>query len=67
MTTREKVNSLKDNGISASHIARLVKCSPSTIINWAKGQTELSARLEEDVNIAIKELAERIGRIMEEE
>lgn len=66
MITREKIIYLKENGVSISHIARLVKCSPSTLTNWMKGYTELSERLNEDVENAIKEWVNKVGKVVEE-
>lgn len=63
MTTREKMFFLRDNGVSTAQIARMARCSPSTINNWMRGQTKISIRLEESIDNAIEELAERINSI----
>lgn len=63
MTTYEKVLQLKQNGVSISYIAKVAKCSPSTINNWLRGATSLSLRLEEDINDAIRKIKEAIMEV----
>lgn len=64
MTTREKMLFLKENGFSATKIAKMVKCSPSTVNNWLNGITNISLRLEEDIEMAIRDLIVKINSIV---
>lgn len=60
MTTHEKVLYLKEKGFTISHLAKMVKCSPSTLNNWVRGASQISLRLQEDIEDAIETIKEDV-------
>lgn len=66
MTTCEKVIFLKEHGTTITYLAKQVNCATQTLTQWVKGEKQISARLERDVNIAIDKLIKEIVSMEEE-
>lgn len=66
MTTKERLSYLIDRGFTAAELARRIECSKSTLGRWLRGETNLSARLERDVNKGIDQLLLELDMIKEE-
>ena len=66
MTTKERLSYLVDRGFTVTELARRVECSKSTLGRWLRGETNLSARLERDVNKGINQLLLELDMIKED-
>lgn len=53
MTTKEKIEFLVSRGVSITELAKRTECSNSTLARWLRGETNLSKRLEKDLNQTI--------------
>lgn len=60
MTTRERLQFLKNNGFSITHLAKIVNCAVPTLTQYMKEEKNISTRLERDVNYAINDILERL-------
>ena len=53
MTTKERLIFLYERGIPLTEFARRVNCNKTTLGRWIRGESNLSTRLERDLNIEI--------------
>ena len=53
MTTKERLTFLYERGIPLTEFARRVKCNKTTLGRWLRGESNLSTRLERDLDIEI--------------
>lgn len=65
MTTKEKVIFLIDRGFTAAELARKVDCNKTTIGRWIRGETNLSNKLETQVENVIQNLILELDSIKE--
>ena len=50
MTTKEKIEYMVSRGIKVIDLAKRVGCNQTTLGRWLRGETNISARLEKDLN-----------------
>ena len=53
MTTKERLIFLYERGVPLTEFANRVNCNKTTLGRWVRGETNLSARLERDLDIEI--------------
>lgn len=50
MTTKERLTFLYNRGISLTEFSNRLQCSKTTLSKWLRGESNLSARLERDLD-----------------
>lgn len=60
MTVKEKVEFLINHGVKIVELAKRVECSQTTLGRWLRGETNLSSRLEKDLNTVIIHFIEEL-------
>ena len=50
MTTKEKIEYLVERGIKVVDLAKRVGCNQTTLGRWLRNETNISSRLEKDLN-----------------
>lgn len=65
MTTKEKIEYMVSRGIKVIDLAKRVGCNQTTLGRWLRGETNISARLEKDLNQMIKDFIEEIEILKE--
>ena len=65
MTTKEKTIFLIERGFTAAELARKVNCNKTTIGRWIRGETNLSNKLENQVEQVIQNLILDLDSIRE--
>ena len=65
MTTKERLKYLYDRGIPLTEFARRLDCSKTTLGRWLRGESNLSARLERDLNLEIDKYLSELEEIKE--
>ena len=50
MTTKERLIFLYERGVSITEFARRVNCNKTTLGRWLRGESNLSIRLERDLD-----------------
>ena len=53
MTTKEKLKILYEHGVPLTEFARRIECNKTTLGRWLRDETNVSARLEKDLDVAI--------------
>lgn len=53
MTTKERLIFLYERGVPLTEFARRVNCNKTTLGRWIRGESNLSTRLERDLDIEI--------------
>lgn len=53
MTTKERLEFLYKRGVPLTEFAKRVECNKTTLGRWLRGETNLSSRLERDLDKAI--------------
>ena len=53
MSTKERLIYLYERGIPLTEFARRVNCNKTTLGRWLRNETNLSARLERDLDLEI--------------
>jgi len=66
MTTKEKLLFLVSHGIKITELAKRAQCHKNTLSMWLRGESNLSTRLERDVNNAINLFLKELEEIKEE-
>ena len=66
MTTKERLLFLTNRGVKITEFASRVKCHKNTLSMWLRGESNLSARLERDINNAINLFLKELEEIKEE-
>ena len=65
MTVKEKVELLVAHGIKITELARRVNCNHTTLSRWLRGETNLSERLEKDLNNMLIQFINELEKIKE--
>jgi transcriptional regulator with XRE-family HTH domain len=65
MTTKERLTFLYERGIPLTEFARRVKCNKTTLGRWLRGESNLSERLERDLNLEINKYLSELEEIKE--
>lgn len=66
MTVKEKMIYLVERGITITEFAKRVNCNKTTLGRWLRGETNLSKRLEKDLNEEINKYLIELDKIREE-
>lgn len=65
MTTKEKIEYLVARGIKVIDLAKRVGCNQTTLGRWLRGETNISSRLEKDLNQMIQDFIKEIEILKE--
>lgn len=65
MTTREKIEFLTSHGVKVVELAKRVNCNQTTLGRWLRGETNISSRLEKDLNNMIVQFVEELEILKE--
>lgn len=65
MTVKEKTQFLTERGVSVTELAKRVECNKTTLGRWLRGETNLSKRLERDLDQAISSYLTELDKIRE--
>lgn len=60
MTIKEKIEFLIEHGIKVVELAKRTNCSPTTLGRWLRGESNISSRLEKDLNNMIIQFVEEL-------
>ena len=65
MTVKYRTEFLVNHGVTITELARRVNCNKTTLGRWLRGETNLSARLEKDLNEVINIYLTELEQIKE--
>lgn len=65
MTTKDKLSFLVSRGMTISEFARRVNCNKNTLSQWLRGVSNISSRLEKDINREINLFLQELENIKE--
>ena len=65
MTTKDRLSFLIARGMTISEFARRVNCNKNTLSQWLRGVSNISARLEKDINNEINLFLQELENIKE--
>ena len=65
MTIKEKIELLVNHGVKITELARRVNCNQTTLSRWLRGETNLSSRLEKDLNNMILQFIQELEVLKE--
>ena len=65
MTTKEKIEYMVARGIKVIDLAKRVGCNQTTLGRWLRGETNISSRLEKDLNQMIQDFIKEIEILKE--
>ncbi len=65
MTTKEKIEYMVARGIKVIDLAKRVGCNQTTLGRWLRGETNISSRLEKDLNQMIQDFIKEIEVLKE--
>jgi len=65
MTVKEKMLYLTSRGITITEFANRVNCNKTTLGRWLRNETNLSKRLEKDLNEEINKYLAELDKIRE--
>ena len=65
MTTIEKIRYMTKHGIKVAELAKRVNCNQTTLGRWLRGETNISSRLEKDLNNMIIQFIEELEILKE--
>ena len=65
MTTKERLKYLYDRGVPLTEFAKRLNCSKTTLGRWLRGESNLSLRLERDLNNEINNYLSELDIIKE--
>ena len=65
MTIKEKVQFLVSHGVKVIELANRVNCNQTTLGRWLRNETNISARLEKDLDTMIKQFITEIEQLKE--
>ena len=65
MNTKEKVEYLVERGVKVTTLADRVGCNKTTLGRWLRGESNISSRLDKDLNIMIQQFIEEIESLKE--
>lgn len=63
MILEDKIKYMIDNGFTYGQLARIVKCSNSTLSNWIRGDGNISERMKESIEAHIKSFIQNLNEI----
>lgn len=63
MTTKERLIYLYERGIPLTEFARRLQCSKTTLGRWVRGESNLSTRLERDLDLEIDRYLSELDNI----
>lgn len=63
MTTKEKLKILYDHSVPLTEFSKRLNCSKTTLGRWLRGETNLSSRLEKDLEKVINEFLSELDII----
>lgn len=63
MTTKERLIYLYERGVPLTEFARRVNCNKTTLGRWLRNETNLSARLEKDLDLEIDNYLSELDKI----
>lgn len=65
MTIKEKIQFLISHGVKIVELANRVNCNQTTLGRWLRNETNISARLEKDLNEMIQQFIIEIEQLKE--
>ena len=65
MTTKEKIEYLVEHGIKVVNLAKRVGCNQTTLGRWLRNETNISSRLEKDLNQMVQDFIKEIEILKE--
>ena len=65
MTIKEKIEYLVSHGVKVVELAKRVNCSQTTLGRWLRGETNISSRLEKDLNQMIQDFIQELEILKE--
>lgn len=65
MTIKEKMQFLISHGVKIVELANRVNCNQTTLGRWLRGETNISTRLEKDLNEMIQQFIIEIEQLKE--
>ena len=65
MTTKERLKYLYNHGVPLTEFARRINCSKTTLGRWLRDESNLSLRLERDLNNEINNYLSELDLIKE--
>jgi transcriptional regulator with XRE-family HTH domain len=65
MTTKERLKYLYNHGVPLTEFAKRLNCSKTTLGRWLRGESNLSERLERDLNSEINKYLSELEEIKE--
>ena len=65
MTIKEKIQFLVSHGIKVVELANRVNCNQTTLGRWLRGETNISTRLEKDLDTMIRQFITEIEQLKE--
>ena len=65
MTTKEKIEFLVNHGVKITALAEKVGCNKTTLGRWLRGESNISIRLDKDLNLMIQEFIKDIELLKE--
>ena len=63
MNTKERLQFLYERGVPLTEFARRLQCSKTTLGRWLRNETNLSARLEKDLDLEIDKYLSELDQI----
>lgn len=65
MTTKEKMIFLVNHGVKIIDMAKRVNCNQTTLGRWLRGETNISSRLEKDLELMIQQFIAELEQLKE--
>lgn len=65
MTIKEKIEYLISHGVKVVELAKRVNCNQTTLGRWLRGETNISSRLERDLNNMIIQFINELDKLKE--
>ena len=65
MTTKEKIELLVNHGVKITELSKRVNCNQTTLGRWLRGETNISPRLEKDLNEMIIQFVKELEILKE--
>lgn len=63
MNAKERLKFLYERGVPLTEFARRLQCSKTTLGRWLRNETNLSARLEKDLDLEIDKYLSELDQI----
>lgn len=65
MTTKEKMTFLVNHGVKIVDMAKRVNCNQTTLGRWLRNETNISSRLEKDLELMIQQFIAELEQLKE--